>query len=86
MAAISVSAPGTEYGPCPEPCNHTDCAYSRKTAATACIHCGKPIGYEIRFFTEGPSNKGEKLIHLVCYVERMEAQNTAPSPTDQGKS
>ncbi|MFA5385101.1 MAG: hypothetical protein WC364_10630 [Eubacteriales bacterium] len=46
MAAGKIAAPGTEYGPCKEPCSHTDCASSRSMAEAECIHCGKPIGYE----------------------------------------
>lgn len=45
MAAGLVSAPGSRLGPCLGACEHVDCGLSRKTAAAACRHCGRPIGY-----------------------------------------
>lgn len=46
MAAGRIAAPGTECGPCKEPCSHSDCASTREMAEMPCIHCGDPIGYE----------------------------------------
>ena len=53
MASGMVSAPGTEYGPCVEPCRHTDCAESRRWAEALCAICGEPIGYERQFYQSG---------------------------------
>ena len=50
MAAGTLPEPGTEYGPCAEPCKHTDCAATRRTAESACRYCGDPIGYERRYY------------------------------------
>lgn len=47
MAAIQIPAPGTEYGPCVDPCEHRDCAAARRDAARPCRVCGKPIGYGV---------------------------------------
>jgi hypothetical protein len=63
MAAVALPAPGTEHGPCAEPCRHTDCAATRTMAARACIGCGQLIGYERRFFQEDTGD----LIHLACW-------------------
>lgn len=45
MAAITLPAPGTEYGPCTEPCAHRDCAETRTWAARLCTYCQQPLGY-----------------------------------------
>lgn len=49
MAYGSIAAPGTEVGPCEEPCQHTDCAASRRQAAEPCEWCGEPIGFDRLF-------------------------------------
>ena len=51
MAAAETPAPGTEYGPCVEDCAHRDCTCSRREAATLCRLCGKPIGYQVRWYS-----------------------------------
>lgn len=61
MAAGTLPAPGTEYGPC-EPknsgrgmqltCGHVDCEATRRQAAAACRLCGAPIGYDRRYFVD----------------------------------
>jgi len=70
MAAGMISKPGSEYGPClDEDCGHTDCAASRKIAATACALCDEPIGYERLFFQR---ENWTVLEHVAC-IEK--AQN-----------
>lgn len=61
MAAATLPKPGTEYGPCAKECEHTDCAHTRRMAKSTCTICGKPIGYDTRFYrskdgdpTDGP--------------------------------
>jgi len=44
-------SPGTKYGPCTGACEHRDCALTRSQAASACPHCGKPIGYDVAFYS-----------------------------------
>lgn len=78
MAAGRLPAPGTEYGPC-EPtrgkngimltCGHSDCSMTRVQAASACVRCGKPIGYEVRFYSL--SNE-DGLAHAVCVEEETD--------------
>jgi hypothetical protein len=51
MAATFLSPPGTEYGPCADPCVHIDCAASRDQAATPCTICRQPIGYDTYYWT-----------------------------------
>ena len=52
MAAGVLSAPGTEFGTCAEPCLPTDCAGTRSIAETICRFCDKPIGYDRRFYND----------------------------------
>lgn len=72
MAAITIPAPGTKYGPCEEPCSHTDCAESRRMAAIVCRFCDGPIGFEKRLYNDGPSGSYE-LVHAVCLEESVGA-------------
>lgn len=67
MAAGRLPAPGTDLGPCAEPCQHVDCAETRRMAESACEDCGKPIGYDVRFYNTGPG-----LIHASCLEDRLE--------------
>jgi len=64
MAAGRISEPGTEFGPCPEPCHHTDCAQLRKTTEAICRFCDKPIGYAVRFYVD-PDNE-KSYVHALC--------------------
>lgn len=61
MAAGTLPAPGTEYGPCADTCEHSDCAQTREMAGTTCRLCPEAIGYETAFFRED-----EGLVHAVC--------------------
>ena len=70
MAAITVPAPGTKYGPCGEPCSHRDCAESRRMAAVVCRFCDESIGYERRFYNEGAPGSYD-LVHAVCLEESV---------------
>lgn len=68
MAASSLAAPGTEYGPCADPCEHTDCAATRAMAARNCIGCAEEIGYDQRFFREDDGS----LLHMKCWTPARE--------------
>ena len=50
MAAGTMPAPGTEYGPCEPVCKHLDCAATREYAESLCRFCGLRIGYETRYY------------------------------------
>ena len=65
MAAIQISKPGSEFGPCDEDCYHKDCIESRKTASSICSICGEKIGYERYFYVTD-----EGYVHAVCEEER----------------
>ena len=68
MAASTIAAPGTEYGPClPQrtrrravpggapvvlTCAHVDCAESRMLASSVCRLCSDTIGYDVRFYRD----------------------------------
>lgn len=66
MAAISLPEPGSEYGPCDRDadCQHIDCVATRDAAAEACQICGKPIGYNTRYYS-GPK-------HARCLEDQIE--------------
>lgn len=68
MAAAFISEPGTKHGPCKTPCKHEDCAQSRKMAEGICRLCGKPIGYETRFYMD-PENR-EANVHALCLEKK----------------
>lgn len=68
MAAISNPAPGTEYGPCIEPCAHGDCRNIRDEASAPCTICSEPIGYDRPFYVDrydGPA----RFKHFDCAIK-----------------
>lgn len=64
MAAGRLPAPGTPFGPCTDPCQHIDCAATRRDAASLCRICTREIGYETRFYAEYTSTR--QLVHAAC--------------------
>ena len=60
MAAAILSTPGTLFGPCAEPCQHSDCSSIRMIAETLCHFCEKPIGFDTRFY------KDNDYVHATC--------------------
>lgn len=67
MASGVLLRPGTDYGPCTEPCRHTDCAATREMAAAPCVRCGDPIDYDRHFFRDD-----EGLAHALCVYEALD--------------
>lgn len=67
MAAGSLPAPGTEYGPCTKDCVHRDCMETRVQAATWCRDCGEPIGYNRAFYKDSDGF----LTHAECLERRL---------------
>jgi hypothetical protein len=65
MAAGFLSLPGTQFGPCEDGCNHSDCACTRQMANTTCSYCNKKIGYDKRFY----DLRERGLLHAVCAEE-----------------
>ena len=41
-----------KYGPCPEPCQHRDCAEMREPDYSRCHRCGKDLNAGDRFYFE----------------------------------
>lgn len=80
MAAGALPRPGTKYGPCDAPCAHTDCASVRAQADSPCTYCGKPIGYETRFYDERSPEQRQRYVnnvgyaHATCVEDAIEAQ------------
>lgn len=68
MAAGVLAKPGTEFGPCAEPCQHTDCAGTRRIATTVCRFCNKEIGYDRRFYND------EGYVHTACLEDSIDAE------------
>lgn len=70
MRWLTLPKPGTKYGPCQEPCSHTDCEATREMAATICHYCGQPIGYDTPFVQIDGG-----LVHVSCEYDRLEHQH-----------
>jgi len=47
---IQLPAPGSDFGPCSEPCAHDYCAAVRSAAEQVCFFCGQRIGFGAPFF------------------------------------
>jgi hypothetical protein len=71
MAATVLPKPGSEFGPCAEPCQHTDCAETRRQAATICDLCPEPIGYDRRFYQK---DSWTVLTHQICLLRKIERE------------
>lgn len=72
MAAASLAAPGTEYGPCEGTCEHTDCAATRRMAEAPCVRCREPIGYDVAFFREEGGDPYTEIAHAKCVYAALE--------------
>ena len=83
MASSTLPAPGTDHGPCAEPCAHTDCAHTRRMAAAVCPLCGAAIGYERRFYNEGKPG-GFDLAHALCVEDNPDGP--AETTSSRGSS
>lgn len=70
MAATTLPAPGSEFGPCVEPCAHRDCEATREMAAAACVHCSQPIGYDVRFYRVDLTHPKGLYAHARCEEAR----------------
>jgi hypothetical protein len=70
MAAGMIDKPGTQYGSCSGACKHTDCALTRKMAATTCPVCLKTIGYGVRFY----EREDKSLAHASCIAAEEEKE------------
>lgn len=86
MAAGTLSAPGTEYGPCTdEDCGHTtQCDMTRRMAKVECRYCETPIGYDRRFFNETTDADPlwSVLTHELCVYEAIDAANAHQHEAD----
>lgn len=85
MAAGTLPRPGTDLGPCDDDCQHRDWAATREQAATECIHCDEPIGYDTPFIivervSEPGANERLVLAHRICELEALDAMREATTP------
>ena len=81
MGWIMLSKPGTECGPCVGKCKHKDCAENRSMAATPCVYCDKPIGYDTKYYSDTTYDDDGKLTariyyHFICGHKQL-VQKTA---------
>jgi hypothetical protein len=67
MAAGTLPKPGTTYGPCDKPCEHRDCAATRRMAETICADGDGLIGYDRPFYQ---TDRG--LVHAYCEESRYD--------------
>lgn len=72
MAAMSLPAPGTEYGPCVTWCSHDSCMETRQMAATVCRLCVGPIAYNLPCFSDGHR---DDLVHAVCLAHEIDTRS-----------
>ncbi len=80
MAASILPKPGTEVGPCISLCKHKDCAETRRMAEAECSCCGKPIGYDVRFYDLiNPMGRAKGLTHFLCAVNEREPVKPKPA-------
>ena len=73
MAAGFLAAPGTEYGPCLEPCSHSTCLESWRRWEAPCKFCDNPIGPRA-FYQE---DNWQTLMHQICSLKALEAAEAA---------
>lgn len=69
MAAGILPEPGSEYGPCLQLCEHSDCRLTRSMAESACEICGLEIGYNTRFYK---TDKLNVFVHAICREKQLE--------------
>ena len=73
MGWYTMAAIGSEYGPCVEPCKHTDCAKNREDLLKTCEICGEIIGADVPMYFVGHAKEG-KVEHLRCVMKRENAR------------
>ena len=67
MAAGILPKPGTKVGPCKGKCRHIDCADTRARAASTCLYCRKPVGFDVRIYQHG-----DYTVHAICHEDAAE--------------
>lgn len=74
MAAGSLPAPGTRYGPCAGDCRHADCDATRAQAQAECVYCKEVIGFERRFYAVSPydDSRPPRFAHATCHEQAIE--------------
>lgn len=74
-----IVASGSNSGHCEGACDHVKCAIARALAASACVHCGKPIGYETPYCCIGD----KQLAHAVCEEEEHGGRWAGPEGPEE---
>lgn len=83
MAVATLPKMG-EYGaPCVAPCQHYDCAGTRRIATSPCSRCGKEIGYGVRFYY-APAADWQTLTHADC-AEAKSAPGSELTERQEGR-
>ena len=92
MGWAIIPKPGAKYGPCVAQCKHEDCAWQRKTAAAKCGICGKPIGYDTRYYANDeymvpgvvPESANSRWVHAICMEDKVDAEQAAREGSAHG--
>lgn len=75
-----IPKPGSKLGPCKKACSHRDCDESRFIATFCmCRFCGKPIGYETRFYrdpqADAPATPSDRRwVHADCFEDASDRE------------
>ena len=70
MAAEILSNPSTQFGPCADACQHSDCASTRIIADSVCRFCEKAIGLNRRFYNDNG------YVHASCLEDAVEQERS----------
>lgn len=81
MAAGTLPAPGTELGPCKDGCQHIDCGMMRREADQDCRLCGKPIGFETRYYKDPDPMRTGGVVHARCLEAEIEQESRSKGRT-----
>ena len=69
--------PGDANEPCTdEQCGHTDCAAARDAVVWPCTICGRPIGYNTRYY----GRQSEGMQHALCLELQIERDQLLRPP------
>jgi len=75
MAAGYLPETGSEFGPCADACEHSDCAQTKRMLLTVCRWCDLAIGYRA-FYNDTPDGEPawSRMVHAVCHEETLDRE------------
>ena len=77
MAVGYLPEPGSEYAPCEEECEHSDCPDGRIMMAAVCTYCKEPIAqrgfYDEYYDEDRPTGRHDYYIHAhPCFWDKVD--------------